>query len=174
VEPVSVPGGFWWRDSDGDRAVLAGHDIQEIRDGSTGAFLAAIEGRQVVSKFVPGGLVVVQQVPGGRLVRLFDRDGKAELGKLPLPGVQRGGIRAGDDGSTEIVASGPHPIGQIEAWRRWRADPARGTFEPLPPLRLLGLQPGVGWDPEVLRRAEGIAWSWYPSSPVRILIHPPF
>lgn len=175
VEPVSVPGGYWWRDGDGDRAVLAGHDIQEVRDGSTGAFLATIEGRQVTSKFVPGGFLVVQQASPGRLVRLFDRDGKVEKGRLPLPESDRVAIRRGEDGSTaEVVAGGPHPIGRVEVWRRWRVDVGRGTFEPLPPLRLLGLQPGMVWDPKALRSAEGIAWSWYPTSPVRVFLHPPF
>jgi hypothetical protein len=174
VEPVSVPGGFWWRDADGDRAVLAGHEIQEVRDGSTGAFLATIEGRQVAAKFVPGGYVVVQQVPGGRLVRLFDRDGKVERARLPLPGVDRVAIRRVEDGSTaEVVASGPNPVGRVEPWRRWRIETGRAAFVPLPPLRLLGLQPGTLWDPVALRRADGIAWSWYPTSPARVYLHPP-
>jgi hypothetical protein len=172
--PLAVA--WWERSPDGEQGVLLGREALEVRDGRSGDLIATIPGRALFARFVPGGLVVVQRVPEGRLVLLFDRDGRRERARLALPGFVLVAVEKGLAGAPlqlfarrKLEESG---FGAAADWRRWRIEVEKGAFEPLPGRRLYLLGGGGPWNPEAMRRADGIATFSSLAEGLRVFLSP--
>jgi hypothetical protein len=176
AQPTGFESGAWVHRPGDDRALILGRDAVEVHDGSTGDLLGTVAAHTYQALLVPRGLVVAEKRPEGRLLRLFDRDGRQERARFSLPGVHwlaYGEITG--EGSLQIVArpaagKARRPEGKDALLRRWQIDLATATLRPLPAVRLvsLGTWDGDGGTP--LRQGAGALWVDDESRSVRFFL----
>jgi hypothetical protein len=163
-ELPAMTGGIreWSLSPAGDRILVRSADTLGICDGRTGMPLARLGSGHARGTFLRDGrIAVVETVPGGgKELRIFPPDGRAEPRRLPFPGAW-----------TLIVVDQPAPgLLRVVTSRRgapasvrdlWQVDLERGTVQRLRALRLaeLKLPELAGSSSSVdLAGRDGVVW----------------
>jgi hypothetical protein len=128
----------WIASPSGDRGLLRASETLQLRDGSTGAFVADLGGEGARASFLPDGrIAVLERREDGSGLRILDATTGAELRRFQFPGVRT--VLVADQPSPDQVRAVTRGPGGTAPWQLWTLDLATGEAHSGPRLALTSL-----------------------------------